>query len=76
MALTEERMKELDEAAFEMFARAYPHEAAKLDWQRFVAFTQKVNPNIPESAIRSMLEITKDDDTSDAVPADSQSPQS
>jgi hypothetical protein len=58
MALTEERKAELDQMAFEMFADAYPHEAAEADWPRFVAYVQKVNPAIPESEVRRLLEVT------------------
>ena len=44
--------------AWETFASAYPHEAAELDWPRFVAFTQSKNPAISEEEIRKLLEKT------------------
>jgi hypothetical protein len=47
----------MEEAAFEMFAQAYPHEAAEADWEKFVKFTRKIcpEPNISEAEIRRLL---------------------
>lgn len=47
-----------EEMAFEMFAHAYPHEAAEADWPAFVRYTQKVNPEISEEAVREILQRT------------------
>jgi hypothetical protein len=48
-----------EQIAFEMFAEVYPHEAAEMDWPRFVAYTQSKNPLIPESEIRRLLKETE-----------------
>ena len=53
--LTPEREKELDDMAFEMFAHAYPHEAAEMNWPRFYACVQKVNPAVTETKAREFL---------------------
>lgn len=50
---------ELEQWAFEDFARCYPHEAAELEWPKFVAFTQKLNPQLTEAAIRELLRKTE-----------------
>lgn len=49
---------EAEKWAFETFARIYPHEAAELDWPRFVAFTQDKAPGITEEQIRICLAET------------------
>lgn len=49
---------DLDALAFEMFADTYPHEAAELDWQRFVALCKQRNPEVREQDIRRVLEET------------------
>lgn len=45
----------LADIAFEMFADAYPHEAAELDWQRFFALVKKRNPTVTEEIVKAML---------------------
>ena len=47
-------------AAFSTFAQCYPHEAAEMDWERFVKVTREVNPVIPEDEIRRLLRETED----------------
>lgn len=44
--------------AWEAFAMAHPHEAAEMDFPRFLRFTQSVNPAITEEACRKLLEKT------------------
>jgi hypothetical protein len=49
-----------EQMAFEMFAEAYPHEAAEADWAAFVAYTRSRcnNPEFPEQEIRRILAQT------------------
>lgn len=46
---------EAEQWAWEAFAMAHPHEAAELDFPRFLRFTQSVNPDITEEVCREML---------------------
>lgn len=57
-AMTDKEKREADKWVFETFATIYPHEAAAVDWPRFVAFTQSKNPAIPEEEIRRLLKET------------------
>jgi predicted TIM-barrel fold metal-dependent hydrolase len=59
--MTDEEKQAADQWAFETFASAYPHEAAELDWARFVAFTQSKNPQIPEHEIKRLLAETAEE---------------
>lgn len=51
--------EELREAAFGMFATAYPHEAATRDWARFVACMRTQKPEISEQEVRQVLSETE-----------------
>jgi hypothetical protein len=46
---------EAEQWAWEAFAMAHPHEAAEMDFTRFLRFTQSVNPDITEEVCREML---------------------
>jgi hypothetical protein len=49
-----------EKMAFEMFAQVYPHEAAEMDWPRFVAYMKSKNPLITEVEIIRLLKETED----------------
>lgn len=43
-------------AVFEDFASLHPHEAAELDWQKFVAFVrQRAGSKLKEAVIREII---------------------
>lgn len=45
-----------EQMAFEIFAEAYPHEAAALDWPAFMAYVRRKDPSITEEEIRHLLD--------------------
>jgi hypothetical protein len=47
-------MDRIEQMAFEMFADAYPIEAADADWPAFVAYAQRKNPEITEAALAEL----------------------
>ena len=49
--------------AWECFAGAHPHEAAEMDWPRFVAYARyRVGWEIPEVALRELLAAVPNED--------------
>ena len=50
---------EADETAWRWFAEAHPHEAAELDWPRFVAyFRRRTGREATEQEIQDLLKAT------------------
>lgn len=47
----------IGQIAFEIFADVHPHEAAELDWEKFVAYTRERcgHPNLSEEDIHRIL---------------------
>ena len=45
---------------FEWYAKAYPHEAAELDFPRYAAYVRTVNPDLTDEDIRVTLDETKE----------------
>ena len=43
-----EREDKAEKWAWETFCTAYPHEAAEMDWEKFVAFVREKVPGITE----------------------------
>ena len=48
----------MDEVCFNIFCQLHPHEAAELDWARFVSYLQRRKPGISEDEIRRLLSAT------------------
>jgi len=51
--------EDCEQLVFELFARAYPHEAAQQDWEKFFAFAKRQNPALTKEVCRQILERTK-----------------
>ena len=50
--------RQLDQAAFETFAKLHPHEAAELDWERFMEVVREQNPRVIDLEVRLALKET------------------
>lgn len=50
---------QLKESAFEMMCEAHPHETFAANPDRFVAYCQKVNPDLTRAEIESILKETE-----------------
>ena len=64
-------MDRIAQMAFEMFADAYPIEAADADWPAFVAYAQRRNPEITEPVVRGLVEKYRLEETKGASWPDS-----
>jgi hypothetical protein len=53
-------MERAEKIAFEMFAHAYPHEAAEIDFAAFAEYTRQrcENPDLTDEQIREVLQRT------------------